>query len=294
MSNLAKHGMVGTTALSTDERAAVEALLADCNRYEQINLILELEPAGFGPESTAENVDQFLAYDHGKVIGFARLYGWSEPELCGVVDPDHRRKGVGRSLLRAAQAECHRRGVAQMLLVCDEAGESGTAFAAEVGGNLSYAEYRMRLDPAAIDRSRPRYPTLRLRPTTAEDVDLLTRIQAAAFGDPEDEVRQHVVQGLQLPNRQYLIGLLDDQPVGMLRLGRYQHETDVTAFGVLPEYQGRGYGWQMLLDAIDLLLAEGWSQIMIDVVIENRNALRLYQSCGFREVSTYGFYKLEV
>ncbi|HEY0606417.1 MAG TPA: GNAT family N-acetyltransferase [Herpetosiphonaceae bacterium] len=293
MSNL-KHGVVGTTALSAEQHAAVEVLLTECNQHEQINLIINLKPADFGPEATAENVDQFLAYDQGALIGFARLDGWSEPELCGAVDPRHRRKGVGRALWAAAQAECRRRGLAQILLICDEAGESGKAFAAAVGANLNYAEYRMRLDPAAIDRSRPRFPTLRLQPGTVEDADLLARIQAAAFGESEDMVRPYVIRALHQPHRQYWIGLLDDQPVGMMRLSRYEHEADITAFGVLPEYQGRGYGRQMLLDAIDLLLAEGWSQIMIDVVIENQNALKLYQSCGFRPVTTYGFYNLGV
>lgn len=294
MSNQEKHGVVGTTTLRADERAAVGALLARCNHYEPINLMLDLEPADFGPEATPENIDQFLAYEQGTLIGFARLDGWSEPELCGAVDPDHRRKGVGRSLLAAASDECRRRSVEHMLLICDEAGDSGRAFVAGVGATFRYAEYRMRLDPSAIDRSRPRYPTLRLQPASAGDVDLLTQIQAAAFDDPEDEVRQHVIQRLQQPNRQYLIGLLDDQPLGILRIGRYEHEADIAAFGVLPEYQGRGYGRQMLLDAIDLLLAESWAQIMIDVVIKNRNALKLYQACGFRETTTYGFYQLGV
>lgn len=293
MSNL-QHGVVGTTALSAEQRGAVEALLAECNQYEPIQLMLNLEPAELGAEATAETVDQFLAYDQGELIGFARLDGWSEPELCGLVDPRHRRKGVGRSLLAAAQAECRQRDVVQILLICDEAGESGTAFAAAVGATLSYAEYRMQLDPTTIDRSRPRCPTLRLQPATPNDVDVLTRIQSAAFGDPEDFVRPYVIGGLQQSTRQYLLGLLDDRPVGMLRLGRYEHEADITAFGVLPEHQGHGYGRQMLLDAIDLLLAEGWARIMIDVVIENRNALRLYQSCGFRPVTTYGFYTLGV
>jgi ribosomal protein S18 acetylase RimI-like enzyme len=294
MAHPERHGVVGSTALSNDERAAVAALVDACNRHEQIHLIVDLEPANFGPEATAENVDRFLAYHHGTLVGFARLDGWSEPELCGVVDPGWRRQGVGSMLLAAAQLECQRRGAQQMLLICDETGKSGPAFAAGVGATLSYAEHRMQLDPAAIDRSRPRPPTLRLQPAAADDVELLTWLQAAAFGDPEDKVRSQVTQGLRQPERQYLLGLLDDRPVGMLRLGRYQQEADITAFGVLPQYQGRGYGRQMLLDAIDLLLAEGWQRIMIDVVVENRNALQLYQSCGFRAVSTYGFHRLAV
>jgi ribosomal protein S18 acetylase RimI-like enzyme len=289
-----RYCVAGTTVLSAEERAAVEILVDVCNHYEQLHLIFDLESGKLGPDATVENVDRFLVYDRGTLIGFARMDGWAEPELCGVVDPGYRRQGIGRLLLAAARHECKRRGVQQMLLICDEAAASGSAFAAGVGAELRYAEYRMRLDPAAIERSRPRNPTLKLRTATVDDLDLLTRLQAAAFGDSEREVRTHLIRRLEQASREYLIGLLDDLPIGVLCLGRYQHEADITAFGVLPEYQGRGYGRQMLLDAIDLLLTERWEQIMIDVVVENRNALKLYQSCGFRAVSTYGFYALAV
>jgi ribosomal protein S18 acetylase RimI-like enzyme len=50
----------------------------------------------------------------------------------------------------------------------------------------------------------------------------------------------------------------------------------------------------MLADTIDLLLAEDWQQVLIEVETENRNALSLYQSCGFKEATTYGFYHLEI
>ena len=288
-----KRGVAGVAALDAAEQAAVEALLAYCNQHEQADLPINLEPVK--PDAAQANAAaQFLACDHGTLIGYARLDGWSEPELCGMVHPDHRRRGAGRSLLLAAQAECARRGLDHLMLVCDERAASGKAFTTAVGAQFHLAEYRMQLDPAAIDRSRPRQTAIRLRPATAEDLAALTTIQAAAFGDPEAEVRQLVIHGLGLANRQYCIGLLDEQPVGLLRLGRYRDEADVTAFGVLPAYQGQGYGRQMLLDAIEILLAEAWPRIMIDVVTDNHNALKLYQSCGFRAVSTYGFYRLAV
>ena len=77
-----------------------------------------------------------------------------------------------------------------------------------------------------------------------------------------------------------------------LRLGRYSDSADVTAFVVLPEHRGRGYGRQMLLDAIDILILEGWKQITIEVETENRRALGLYQSCGLQIVQTYDYYRL--
>jgi ribosomal protein S18 acetylase RimI-like enzyme len=288
-----KHGVVGVAALDADEHTVIETLLAACNQHEQVELPINL--GSIDPDAAQSSTpDQFLAYDHGTLIGYARVDGWSEPELCGMVHPDHRRRGVGRSLLSAAQHECARHGLKHLTLVCDERSASGKAFVGGVGAQFYNAEYRMQLDPAAIDRSLPRHDTLRLQPATADDIAVLTMIQAAAFGDPEAEVRQHVIRGLGLSNRQYLIGLLDEQPIGMLRLGRYRDEADITAFGVLPAYQGRGYGRQMLVDALDILLAEPWPRIMIDVLTDNDNALKLYRNCGFREVSTYGYYRLGV
>jgi ribosomal protein S18 acetylase RimI-like enzyme len=295
MEKAEQHGVIGVSRLDPAERMAVEALLACCKQQEGIDLPLGLEPhAADLDQPSAESLDQFLAYEHGALVGFARLEGWEEPELCAVVHPDHRRKGVGQALLSSAHSECRRRGEQTLVLVCDQAIASGPAFAAGVGAIFRFAEYRMVLDPAAIDRSQPRLAELRLQPATAADTETLVRIQAVAFGDSESAVRQHVTQGLSMANRQYYIGMLGAEPAGSMRIGRYREEADVTAFGVLPMYQGRGYGRQMLRDAIEILVAEAWPQIVIDVVTENRNALKLYQSCGFRETTTYGFYYLGV
>jgi ribosomal protein S18 acetylase RimI-like enzyme len=163
-----------------------------------------------------------------------------------------------------------------------------------MGARYRFAEYSMALDRAAVDRSRPRHPELQLRPAGAADADVLIQLQAASFGDPEEEVRQHVAQGLRQLDRQYYVASLQGKPIGSIRIGRYEDGADFTAFGVLPEYRGRGYGRQILLDCIDILLAEQWKQVIIDVVTDNRNALGLYRSCGFRETAAYGYYHLDV
>jgi ribosomal protein S18 acetylase RimI-like enzyme len=197
-------------------------------------------------------------------------------------------------LLQEIQAECRQRAHDYLLLVCDEASASGRAFVTAVGAHYQSAEYRLALDPPTIDRSRPRPAGLQLRLAGADEAGLLVYLQAASFGDPAEETENHVAQGLRQPGRQYFIGWLDHEPVGLLRLSRYEQVADITAFGVLPAYRGRGYGRQMLLDAIDILLAEAWPQILIEVATDNQNALGLYQSCGFRVTRTYSFYRLMI
>ena len=71
--------------------------LADlCNRLEGLDLPLDFEPVEMGSGAQA---GQFLYYEHGSLVGFASLEGITDPELCGMVHPEHRRKGIGRALL---------------------------------------------------------------------------------------------------------------------------------------------------------------------------------------------------
>lgn len=277
------HGLIrGLTAAA---RTDIQQLTGICNNFEGLDLPIYLD-------SATSDADFFSFYEHGQLIGFAYIPGESEPEVCGMVHPDHRRRGIGRRLLDAIRTEYRRRGTPELLLVCEAASASGQAFVTGAGGKLRISEHRMQLDPTAVDRSHSRQDGLDLQPAGSDDAETLIHIQATAFGDPEEEVRPFVRQSLQDTNRRYYIGTLNGSPIGIIRLSVYEPAADITAFGVLPEYRGRGYGRQMLLGSIDILLAEGHDPIQIEVVTENQNALGLYRSCGFKVTTTYGFYEL--
>ena len=66
----------------------------------------------------------------------------------------------------------------------------------------------------------------------------------------------------------------------------------INSFGVLPEYRGQGYGRQILAATIDLLMAENWQQICIEVNTENPRALSVYHACGFKQVAAYEYHQL--
>jgi ribosomal protein S18 acetylase RimI-like enzyme len=286
MNRDARHGLV--TGLQEEDRAAAERLLELCNRHEGLDLPIAVDPA----HSAGADTTQFLAYDRGTLVGCAWLPPDPEPEVCLMVHPAHRRQGLGGILLAAVRGEVRRRGQPGFLLVCDEASPSGTAFAAAVGGHRREAEYRLELDRAAVDRSRPRHGALQLRPADAGDLTTLVRLLAGAFGEPEAEVRPEMTRMLQQSNRRHYLATLGDEPIGMLRVGAYAAYADITGFGVLPAHRGRGYGRQMLLDTVDRLLAEGRERIVIEVATDNRRALGLYESCGFTVASAYGFYEV--
>jgi ribosomal protein S18 acetylase RimI-like enzyme len=269
----------------TGERADVLALLNQCNAADGIDI-----PLFFDAVDGRSGVETGFAYSlEGELVGFAYLPDDPEPEACLMVHPDHRRRGIGRNLLAALRAEARRRGLTQFLLVNDAASHTGTAFSRAAGVRYSASEYRLLLDRAKIVRPE-RNPELQLRAAGPDEIETLARIQAAAFGDEIEQARDWVARGFAEGNRRYYLGVLGDKPIGLLRTGAWEDGADITAFGVLPKHQGRGYGRQMLLDAIDILFREGWESVTIEVATDNDHALGLYRSCGFDVIARYDYY----
>ena len=288
-----------STGLTQQQSTALDQLVAACNVHEGTSLRVfpDLEPSTSVGDSSAEHarpVSQFLCFQDAALIGFAHMDGTTAVEASGVVHPAHRRQGIGRRLLAAVTAACRERGLANFLLVCDESAPSGRAFAEAVGARFRFAEYSLELDPAAASRLGFAEGPVRLRPATVRDLDTVARLAAAAFADPEDEVRERVERGMREPIQRYFLGMLDDEPIGTLRVSRHDPNIYITAFGVLPVYQRRGYGGQMLRAVIAMLLAGNAGPIFIEVETENRNALTLYQNCGFRQRSQYSYYQVDL
>jgi ribosomal protein S18 acetylase RimI-like enzyme len=77
--------------------------------------------------------------------------------------------------------------------------------------------------------------------------------------------RPDLTRMLRDPTRRHYLAMLGADPIGMPWLDVYEEYTDITVVGVLPEHQGCGYGRQMLLDAVEMLLAEGQEGIVSDV-----------------------------
>ncbi len=279
-------GVVARNGLADADLSAVEALIDTCNRFEGLDLALNLEPGGLG---TPEDKNQFLYYDGPAPVGCLTLFGHREIELCLAVHPDHRRRGIGRALLAAGRAECRRRGRQTALLVCEEASRSGQGFVAAVGGQCRNAEYRMRLDADRVGGLLETQSPLRLERAGVEDAPAVARIITACFGRAEDQELRRVTQDIQKPTHRYFLAWLDGQPVGVFGIVLH-NRVYIIGFGVPPELRRRGYGRDMLAAAVRLLLSEHHQQIFLEVETDNRPAHTLYRSFGFTETATYGYY----
>lgn len=280
-----QHGLVARPTLTAREVEEIRALLDLCNAHEGLDLKLTPSVPPYGAD---DGIGDLLYYEDGRLVGYCRLEGKSEVELCGMVHPAHRRRGIGRALLAAATDECRRRGASHALLICEEASRSGRAFVAAIGAQYTFAEFRMELD--SLQKRAAGDDRLQMREAGPEDVEALARIRTAAFGSAEDAAARSIAREMRDPHQRFYLAWLDETPVGSLKVFFVDDRASIYAFAVLPDHRGRGIGRQILTLTLEMLLVEGWRRIGLEVLTDNHMALALYRSCGFRETTTYGYY----
>ena len=290
MSTSEKQGLLKKSTLTEAEIAEITQLAALCNEHDGLHMRI---PVSALHQRSGEEIDDFLFYEQGALVGYLYVDSWGEKEkeMTGMVAPEFRRRGIFRQLFEAAKEEYKARGVECMILVCEQKSHAGHAFARAVKAHHDFSEHEMVLGNF-IER-RKTDPQFHIRPATLDDKEALISIIASDMGDQED-AREMVEKLFAAPDQQLYLATLGDQPLGTLRLDNQDEAVGIYGFVVRPEYRGRGYGRQMLEYVIRRVTDEGPRPIMLEVETENHNAIGLYESCGFQRVTTYNYYNHDI
>ena len=296
------HEIVGAQQLTGEQAQKARALRDVCNHHDGLDLKLGISASYHSPNSEPY---AFLCMANGALVGFCTLDGGEGPEmeLCGMVDPAYRRRGIGRALLRAALESARRRlAVIRVLVICEDASAAGRAFVAAAGGKHSFSENRMETTTPPTRTTPQRLSVLPAGPDDAPD---LARIISASFGQSDDHMAEEIARDMaQTSERYYLARLGDtgdtgdtrdtgDTPVGAFKIFVDRPKAYIYAFGVLPDYRRQGYGREILEDIIPRLFDEGWTAVGLEVDADNTPAQALYRAVGFHDVTVYGYYALE-
>jgi ribosomal protein S18 acetylase RimI-like enzyme len=284
MAHETQDGLVAANQLDADQRREALALAETCNRLEGLTLKLNVSRDAEGMPA-----NKWLYYEQGALLGYAALDGGSpEAELCGMVAPAHRRKGIGRALLNAVTDACRRASVYRLLLIREDASTSGQAFVRAINAGHSFSELHMEMDaPSAAEQ--PRKDVL-VREATPQDYDALAEVLVSAFGGSYDHTRARIEAEAGEGDGRYLAGEVDGRLVGGLKLYEHDGRAGVYAFGVSQEERGKGYGRAILQQTIEMARANGYPRIYLEVDDDNTVARRLYESSGFQTTTTYGYY----
>lgn len=299
--------------INQEDYDVIHALEERCIREDHIALKLELDyklavssSTGSTRSAGIRKTNEFMYFDGQELIGYIGICEFGDAstplEVNGMVHPEYRRQGVFETLSRLVLDEWKRRAPKSLLLLSDRKSEAGQTFIQGTGAEYHHSEYEMYLQ---MDRSdiHSDIEGLAFRKATNADAREIGRQNAIYFGaePPEEELSGLPSEGIIQPEEEEKRGMtiflaeIDGQIIGKVHVQLSLGGTGgIYGLGVLPEHRGKGYGRAMLLKAVAKLKEARAKEIMLQVAVENANALGLYQSCGFEETSTMDYYELSV
>jgi ribosomal protein S18 acetylase RimI-like enzyme len=276
--------------LSQKQLEEIKILEETCNRFEGLTMKLNWEML----TSRAKNeVNDFLLYENEELVGYLALYIFrdSEAEVSAMVHPKHRKKRIFRKLLSQARQELMVREIPSFLFICEEKSVSGRNTMKALKAVYSFSEYGMALQEV---RPLPFSTEVSLKDTDEGDLDHLVNMDTVCFQLNKNDTSSLLQKQLVQPNRIHKIASVDGVKIGKISVLVSEMEAYIYGFCVLPTYQGKGYGKTILKKAVDDLIDKGHTKIALEVESKNKNALTLYERCGFEVEAGYDYYKLPV
>ncbi|MEK5436489.1 MULTISPECIES: GNAT family N-acetyltransferase [Paenibacillus] len=276
---------------TTDTLRNIEELQERCEQYDGISLKLNWDM--LRQPSSVGDTEWLVTYEDDLLVGFLGLYGFgSDMEVCGMVRPGYRRRGIFSSLWNRAQTIIKRGNVDTLLLNAPAASSSGVAFLQTLPLEFNHAEYQMKWggNSVASSEASSATGTVILRPAREDEAPILVELDCGGFDiKTEDAAELYDLQkqeGLQ----EHIMIEMDGQPVGKMRLWTEDNETWIYGFTVSKKLRGLGIGRSALLQTIERE-RKNYNGINLEVALDNPNALKLYESCGFIIQNKQDYYR---
>lgn len=276
---------------TTDTLRNIEELQERCEQYDGISLKLNWDM--LRQPSSVGDTEWLVTYEDDLLVGFLGLYGFgSDMEVCGMVRPGYRRRGIFTSLWNRAQTIIKRGNVDTLLLNSPAASSSGAAFLQTLPLQFNHAEYQMKWggNSVASSDASSATGTVILRPAREDEAPILVELDCGGFDiKTEDAAELYDLQkqeGLQ----EHIMIEMDGQPVGKMRLWTEDNETWIYGFTVSKKLRGLGIGRSALLQTIERE-RKNYNGINLEVALDNPNALKLYESCGFVIQNKQDYYR---
>ena len=282
--------------LNEEDYEDIKNLEAVCYEKQKTNLKLELDFKMQQRKNSIKNkiISEFLYYENGILAGYLGLcnFGGATVEVSGMVHPKFRRKGIFKKLYLIAKEEWQRTSASEVLVLCDHTSTLGLDFINSIGAEYAYAEYKMCLNKKVLEVTHDY--AIKLRLATSEDAAEIERQTSIYFGasvEEDDDKEDIEKSSIQLDNSfiNYLAEL-KGEIIGKIHISITDNEGFIYGFGVLPDFRGKGYGREILSSTLNILKEKDVDNIFLEVATQNNNALGLYESCGFEEISVMDYY----
>ncbi|UPW83515.1 GNAT family N-acetyltransferase [Lysinibacillus sp. Ag94] len=231
-----------------------------------------------------------LAYEDDKdvLVGAASaidLMGLHTYEWSLVVTPMYRQKGIGTALVEALQVGLEERGAEGQLAVVIDGSPFGHTFIEKKGFTYSFSEATLETRAESVELKN----NIEIIPYTDEQAELIA-IYSAAFGDLPEESKELIAFNTSTTGRKLWVARKDGEIVGTVTTAQENEIQWVTALAVHPNFEGQGIGTAMLSFSKDYASKTEAKFVMLDVEIDNRKALSVYEKAGFMKAQQIDYY----
>lgn len=274
--------------LTKEKLYEIKTLQEICEKEGRLQLKLNFDML----ESRSVNrKEDFFHYEDGKLVGFLGSYYFgNKVEICGMVHPDYRRRGIFSKLLEDAVDEVKKREARTILLNAPTESQSAKEFLKNIPCSLSMVEYQMKWQKKELSEN----PSVTVRPSfSGEDLEAEIQLDVQCFGLDEKEARQYKQETKDLDTDLRLIIEAEGRIAGKIRLSEMNGESWIYGFSIFPELQGKGIGRKALSKVVKMQDEKGLS-IFLEVEAKNAHALKLYESCGFISYHSQDYYKVNL
>lgn len=269
--------------LTKEQLKEIKDLQKQCEEYESIQLKLNWDML-----ENRENgvINDFFQYEAGKLVGFLALYNFGNKyELCGMVSPIWRRKGIFTQLFNSALRELQERNCSLLLVNAPAESLSAKGFLQQTDCVYYMSEHQMKWSETPLQKNE----SVLLRLSQTHDFDDEIQLDVQCFGFKEEEAIEFANR-MQAGNELFYIIEHDGKTMGKIRVDRNKGVSWIYGFAIYPEQQGKGIG-RGALATIILQERELGNDVFLEVEAKNENALKLYQSCGFKAFHVQEYYE---
>ena len=264
---------------------------------ELINQCRAEEPTMITPTMTNEgNFDpdlpcMFLCEENGYLISFVSIFMPSPyyGEVVGFTFPAARRRGYFmKTWLEALKVLGPHIEDMEIMFLTDGKSPSALATFKALEMHYEYSEYVLARDIKCSTKGL-NLTAKQLDPNDPGDANAIYMMHTNIFPDGRSETLTFLESTKMEATQNFLAVRNDGKPVGLFHMTLDGDRVFLFGVGVLPHFQGRGYGKQIIQLAMNLC-EDNFSTMGVQVSSLNEEAMGLYKSCGFNEVSRLDYY----
>ena len=281
-----------SNVLEKGEKEQISLLVSVCNRADgtcnelfltnEFNVYPEM-PCFFRAYVEDGSTESGLAGDSHHIWRSGKNGG----NICYVL-PEQRGKGVFHALFHTALEYIRFFGYSELEFKTEKAYPAAGDILKKYGAVFIRKEYLMiwrEKEEAAKGSGSPSV----VRQAQKGDLDIMTEIQAEAFGDTPEMARRYVESSYQSSDTMLFVIETQGRCTGCCCVDTSGERAMIFGLCVAADSRGKGLGGQLLRESVKIA-ADKKGEVSLCVEAENKNALHLYESCGFREATEYRYF----